>query len=122
MTYYYCVRAQSSEALESAPIFLVKCGKSKRAAEALADVSVKALQDNDLYFCVKSAESSLFVLQLLQQNPFREQFCVKIENLCKLLTTSANVAHVENLSPIFKANLFHLLRSVRGAKCLNYEI
>ena len=44
---------------------------------------------------------------------------VTFSQLMKIMNTTANVVHVENLSEKIKANRDYLLRTIRGSKILN---
>lgn len=119
MTYYYFIRANDAHALESAPIFRVRVGKTQRAAALAADLSVRALQDDSMYFCIKSDQSQIFVRKLLRQNPFRAFYDVTIVQLNKMLKLGAMVADVENLSELYRCNRDYMLRNIRGANTID---
>lgn len=91
---YWYIKANSTEELESAPIF------------------------DSIYFCVNSDESHSFVMKLQRQNENRAFYDITISQLKKIMNTAANVVHVENLSERIKANRDYLLRNIRGAKTL----
>lgn len=114
---YYFINAETAEALESAPIFRVRVGSTDRAAAAAA-LAARALVDNSIYFCIKSDDSQMFVGKLMRQNENRAFYDVTISQLKKIINTTANVVHVENLSERIKANRDYLLRTIRGAKTL----
>lgn len=116
---YYFISAENSEALESAPIFRVRVGKTARAIDACADLTARALVDHSIYFCIKSNDTQEFTRKLMQQNENRAFYDVTIAQLVKIIATPANVAHVENLSVNYKANRDYLLRQIRGANILN---
>lgn len=116
---YYFINAETTEALESAPIFRVRVGSTDRAAAAAAALAARALVDNSIYFCIKSDDSQMFVGKLQRQNQNRAFYDVTISQLIKIMGTTANVVHVENLSERIKANRDYLLRTIRGSKILN---
>lgn len=115
---YYFINAETAEALESAPIFRVRVGSTDRAARAAAALAARALVDNSIYFCIKSDDSQMFVGKLMRQNENRAFYDVTISQLKKIINTTANVVHVENLSERIKANRDYLLQTIRGAKTL----
>lgn len=118
VSYYYFMQARTAEEVESAPIYNVKVGASRRAATAHAAVAARSLVSDDFYYCVRSEESSNFVLRLLQSNPRRQRLEINVSDLAKMLETTANVAYVKNLSEVWRSNQSFLTRSVRGAKFL----
>lgn len=118
MELWYFVQATSSAAVEFAPIYIVKVGKSSRAQAAHADLCARSLASDDFYYCVRSLASSAFVRRLLLQNSRRDVYTITARQLCRLLDSTANVADVKNLSEVFQVNQSYLVRSVRGANFL----
>lgn len=116
---YWYIKAKTTEELESAPIFKVRVGKSKSDLHKLAEISAAALVDDSIFFCVNSDESHSFVMKLQRQNENRAFYDVTISQLKKIMNTTANVVHVENLSERVKANRDYMLREIRGSKILN---
>lgn len=53
------------------------------------------------------------------ENENRAFYDVTISQLMKIMNTTANVVHVENLSERIKANRDYMLRTIRGSKILN---
>lgn len=115
---YWYIKAKTTEELETAPIFKVRVGKSKSDLNKLAEISAAALVDDSIFFCINSEESHIFVMKLQRQNENRAFYDVTISQLKKIISTAANVVHVENLSERIKANRDYLLRTIRGAKTL----
>lgn len=115
---YWYIKANTTEELESAPIFKVRAGKSKSDQNKLAEISAAALVDDSIFFCINSDESHCFVMKLQRQNENRAFYDVTIAQLVKIIATPANVAHVENLSERIKTNRNYLLRQIRGANIL----
>lgn len=116
---YWYIKAKTTDELESAPIFKVRVGKSKSDLNKLAEISAAALVDDSIYFCVNSDESHCFVMKLQRQNENRAFYDVTISQLMKIMGTTANVEHVENLSERIRVNCNYLLRQIRGANILN---
>lgn len=116
---YWYIKANTTDELESAPIFKVRVGKSKSDLNKLAEISAAALVDDSIYFCINSDESHCFVMKLQRQNENRAFYDVTISQLKKIINTAANVVNVENLSERIKANRNYLLRTIRGANILN---
>lgn len=116
---YWYIKAKTTEELESAPIFKVRVGTTKSDLHKLAEISAAALVDDSIYFCVNSDESHCFVIKLQRQNENRAFYDVTISQLMKIMGTTANVVHVENLSERVKANREYMLRTIRGSKILN---
>lgn len=116
---YWFIKAKTTEELESAPIFKVRVGKSNSDLNKLAEISAAALVDDSIFFCVNTDESHSFVMKLQRQNENRTFYDVTISQLMKIMNTTANVVHVENLSERIKANRDYLLRTIRGSKILN---
>ena len=116
---YWYIKANSAEGLESAPIFKVRVGKTKSDLNKLDEISAAALVDDSIFFCINSDESHSFVMKLQRQNQNRAFYDVTISQLKKIIDSTANVVHVENLSEIIKANRDYLLRTIRGANILN---
>lgn len=118
MELWYFIQANSSEAVESAPIYIVKVGKTKRAQSAHADLCARCFVSDEFYYCVRSMDSSEFVHKLLLQNSEREIYEVTAEQLRRKLTLTANVVNVKNLSPMWRDNQRMLLAKIRGSKIL----
>ena len=116
---YWYIKANSTEELESAPIFKVRVGKTKSDLNKLAEISAAALVDDSIFFCINSDESHNFVMKLQRQNENRAFYDVTISQLKKIMNTTANVVHVENLCERIKANRDYMLRTIRGSKILN---
>ena len=115
---YWYIKAKTTDELESAPIFKVRVGSSKSDLHKLAEISAAALVDDSIFFCINSDESHCFVMKLQRQNENRAFYDVTISQLMKMMSTAANVVHVENLSERIKANRNYLLRQIRGANIL----
>lgn len=103
---FYFLRSEL-DAEESA-IFCVMVGSSKRERAAAAEISVRALLDDSIYFARADEESSSFVAQLIKQNPNREFYKCTAHQLLKFME-SANSDYVENLSEQFRARWFQTL-------------
>lgn len=102
-SYWYFIHAATPAALESAPIYIVKVGETRRAAAAHARLAVRAL-DADFYYCIKNQESTEFYGRLREQNPHREIYEVTPETLIKIYDLDQNVANVKNLSDLVRRN------------------
>jgi hypothetical protein len=118
-SYYYFIRATDTLALEHSPIFHVKVGKSKRAATAHAAVAAHSLLSDELFYCVRSLESSRFIARLMAQNPSRACYEISVVELEKMLKTAAYVADVKNLSTNFRRNHSYLTAQTRGTNFQN---
>lgn len=116
---YWYIKANTTEELESAPIFKVRVGTSKADLNKLAEISAAALVHDSIFFCINSDESHCFIMKLQRQNENRAFYDVTIAQLVKIIATPANVVHVENLSERIKTNRGYLLRQIRGANILN---
>lgn len=122
--YWYFIKADSVEQLESAAIFNVKVGESKRAQAAHAAICAQALTSDSIYYCIKSDESLIFTMNLQIQNPNRPVFELKVEQLKSLLAqnspveTAAYAANVENLCNRIRTNTEYMRRQIRGCENL----
>lgn len=120
MELWYFVRAKCSADVETAPIYHVKVGTSRRAQSAHADLCARSLQSDEFFYCRRSLDSSKFVHRLLVQNPEREIYEVTAVQMRQLLTLTANVVNVKNLSQIYQHNLRQSLCLIRGSKILQH--
>lgn len=114
MELWYFVQATSSDAVEFAPIYIVKVGKSSRAQAAHADLCARSLASDDFFYCVRSSASSAFIRRLLIQNSRREILEITAQQLCRFLKSTANVVNVKNLSDVFQVNQSYLTSQIRG--------
>lgn len=111
---YYFIDAATPQKLKSAPIFIVKVGESQRAINAHVAIAALAVSDNRYYYCVKSDESLFFVHNLRVQNPDRAIYQLDVSKMLAILNKTANVADVENLCDLIRANEDDIRRTMRG--------
>ncbi len=93
---YYFIRSQGDAS--DAPIFIVKVGESQRELSALADLSVAALESDEIYFCPESPEVLKFINRLFWSNPNREFYETTAVKMRAILRGHANADYAKNLS------------------------